>query len=362
MKALDMVRRFVTGKPGRVKLKDRYIGPGEPVFFIAEIGINHNGDMDTARKLIDAAHEAGADAVKFQKRTTTEILTREGREKPYTSPHAYAPTYGAHRDKLELSFDQHKELKEYAESKGVQFFASVWDHVSADDMERLGVDGYKIPSADLTNLPLLTHVAKKGKPVLISTGMNTPEEIDDAVRAILPHNNRLVIFHCLSLYPAPEDKLDMRYMDVLAAHYAPLPYGYSGHESDILPTLVAVSRGAQIIERHFTLDKTMKGSDHAASLEPKELTELIRMIRRIEKILGSSEKKMYDELKPLREKLAKSVATRVFIPKGTLITEEMLTVKGPGGGIAPRDLASLVGKTAQEDIPEDALVPKSAIQ
>lgn len=361
MTLTSQLRKLLAGLPTKVKLKNRYVGPGEPIFIIAEIGINHNGDMDIARKLIDAAVGAGADAVKFQKRTTTEILTREGREKAYTSPHAYAPTYGAHRDKLELTIEQHAELKKYSEEKGVQFFASVWDHVSADDMEKLGVDAYKIPSADLTNIPLLEYVAKKNKPILISTGMNTEEEIHDAVHAILPFNNRIILFHCLSLYPAPEDKLDMRYMDTLAREYAPLPYGYSGHESDQLPTIVASSRGAQIIERHFTLDKTMKGSDHAASLTPAEFGDLVKNIRRVESILGSDQKKMYDELKPLREKLAKSVATRVAIPKGTVITLEMLAVKGPGGGIPPRKIKDLVGKVSQQDVPDDVLLPSEAL-
>ncbi|MFZ2886914.1 MAG: N-acetylneuraminate synthase family protein [Minisyncoccia bacterium] len=361
MSILGKLSSLLSTLPPRVKMRLRYVGPEEPVFVIAEIGINHNGEIETAKKLIDAAKEAGADAVKFQKRTTTEILTKEGRDKPYTSPHAYAATYGEHRDKLEFSIDQYTELMRYTRDKGLGFFASVWDHSSADQMAELGIEAFKIPSADLTNLPLLEHVAKKNLPILISTGMNTLEEIEDAVHTILQYNNRLIIFHCLSLYPAPEDKLDMRFMDALAARYAPLPYGYSGHEIDLLPTLVAVSRGAQIVERHLTLDKTMKGSDHAASLEPNQFKELVISIRRIEKILGAPEKKLYDELKPLREKLAKSVATRVAIPKGTRIEVHMLTVKGPGGGIAPRDMSSLVGRTAQTDIADDALVPSEAL-
>ena len=206
MKITERIGLLLSKLPPKVKLKNRYVGHSEPVFIIAEIGINHNGDIETAKKLIDSAVDVGADAVKFQKRTTAEILTREGREKLYTSPHAYAPTYGEHRDKLEFSKEQHAELKKYAEEKGVQFFASVWDHVSTDQMEELGVDAYKIPSADLTNLPLLEHVAKKQKPVLLSTGMNTLEEIEQAVDTVLAHNNRVIIFHCLSLYPAPDDK------------------------------------------------------------------------------------------------------------------------------------------------------------
>lgn len=361
MQFKERIKNLFTASPSRVKVGNRYVGPGEPVFVIAEIGINHNGDMQVAKKLIDEALAAGADAVKFQKRTTTEILTKEGREKPYTSPHAFAPTYGAHRDRLEFSKEQYKEIKEYCAEKGILFFASVWDISSTDFMDSLGTDAYKIPSADLINIPLIEYVAEKGRPVLLSTGMNTLEEVDDAVQAVLRHNKRCIIFQCLSLYPSPEEKTNLRAMDLLRDRYAPLPVGYSGHEIDMLPTLAAVARGAVIIERHFTLDRTMKGSDHAGSLEPSQLRELVTNIRRLEKILGEPKKILYEELKPLREKLAKSVATRMPIAAGTVIKENMLTVKGPGTGIAPKQLKELIGVVAQSDMEEDTIVPKEAL-
>ncbi|MSU73610.1 N-acylneuraminate-9-phosphate synthase [Candidatus Kaiserbacteria bacterium] len=355
------VKKVFGGMPDRVKIGKRYVGPEEPVFVIAEIGINHNGDMSLAKQLVDAAKDAGADAVKFQKRTTTEILTKEGRDKPYTSPHAYAATYGEHRDKLEFSEEQYHDLKKYCAEKGILFFASVWDTVSTDFMDRLGTDAYKIPSADMINIPLIEYVAQKDRPILLSTGMNTLEEIDAAVQAALKHNNRVIIFHCLSLYPAPEEKLNMRFMNVLKERFAPLPFGYSGHERDELPTLAAVALGAQIIERHFTLDKTMKGSDHAGSLEPEEFKNMVGKIRRIEKTLGVPEKVLYEELIPLRDKLAKSVAARAAIPEGVKITREMLCIKGPGTGILPRDLEKIIGRTAKAAVAEDSLIPKEAI-
>lgn len=362
MSVISTIRDLLGALPPRVKLRDRYVGPAEPVFVIAEIGINHNGSMEIAKQLIDAAVDAGADAVKFQKRTTTELLTKAGREKPYDSPHAYAATYGEHRDKLEFSVDQHRELKEYSTQKGIQFFASVWDLTSTDDMEKLGVDAYKIPSADVGNLPLLEHVAKKDKPVLISTGMSTMDEVALAVETLLMHNSRVILFHCLSLYPAPEEKLNIRSMDTLAKRFAPLPYGYSGHEPDLLPTLVAVARGAQIVERHLTLDKKMKGSDHAGSLEPAELKELVSSIRRIERMLGSDQKILYPELQPLRDKLSKSVATKKGIHKGDTITREHLTVKSPGNGISPTRISDLVGKVAKADVEDDSLMPVEALE
>lgn len=361
MNIKESIRKLLFGLPSRVKIRGRYIGEGEPVFVIAEIGLNHNGDLELAKRLIDAATDAGADAVKFQKRTTTEILTKEGRSKPYTSPHAYGATYGEHREKLEFSEEQYRDLKKYAEGKGMLFFASVWDEKSADFLEALNVDAYKIPSADLINIPLLEHVAKKDRPVLLSTGMATVEEIEAAVDAITRHNPRLILFQCLSLYPSPEEKINLKFMDVLKERFKPLPVGYSGHEMDLLPTLVAVSRGAHIIERHLTLDKKMKGSDHAASLEPHELKELVGYIRRIGPILGAAEKVLYDELVPLREKLAKSIVTKQRINKGTAITREMLTAKSPGTGISPIKMRDLIGRTAAIDMEEDTIIPKDAL-
>ncbi len=346
----------------RVKIGKTYVGSGEPVFVIAEVGINHNGEIVLAKQLIDEAKKAGADAVKFQKRTTHEILTKEGLDKPYNSPNAFAPTYGAHRDKLEFSREQYKELKKYAEEKEILFFASVWDQVSADFLEELNIDAYKIPSADTINIPLIEYVAAKNKPVLLSTGMNTEEEIRDAVSAVQKYNNRVVIFHCLSLYPSPEDKINLRFMDTLRDLFHPVPVGYSGHETDLLPTLAAVSNGACVVERHFTLDKNMKGGDHAASLNPQEFQSLVSMIRRIEQIMGQANKKiLYDELIPLREKLAKSVVTKIVIKKGDKITRDMLGIKGPGYGIKPKDLEKLISKISPIELGADVVVPKDAL-
>ena len=345
MKFIDKIKNFLGGFPGKVKIKNKYVGRGEPVFVIAEIGINHNGDMETAKKMIVEAKLAGADAVKFQKRTTTEILTKEGLEKPYNSPHAYAPTYGEHRDKLEFNEDQYREIKKFCEEQGILFFASVWDKTSADFMASLDTDAYKIPSADTINIPLLEYVAEKGKPVLLSTGMNTEGEISTAVQIVLKKNKKIIIFHCLSLYPSPEEKINLSYMDRLNELFHPLPVGYSGHEIDIFPTLMAVSRGATIVERHFTLDKAMKGGDHAASLTPAEFKEMVDGIRRVERILGKKEKKIIEELIPLREKLAKSVATKVAIKAGTKITKEMLAIKGLELEFRRRILILLLGKS-----------------
>ncbi len=347
--------------PSRVKIGTRYVGLGEPVFVIAEAGINHNGSLEIAKQLIDAAVEAGADAIKFQKRTTKDILTKEGLEKPYNSPNAFAPTYGAHRDALEFGEVEYRELVDHAKQKGILLFVSVWDKKSVDFVAQFDMAAYKIPSADVTNIDLLSYVAQKDRPILLSTGMSTEEEIEDAVKAILPYNKRLILFHCVSLYPCQHEKLNMRYMETLRQTYSPIPVGYSGHETDLLPSLVAVARDAVIIERHLTLDKTMKGSDHAASLNPQEFKSLTDSIREIEKILGKNERILYPELLPLREKLGKSLVSAVAISKGTRITKAMLTAKGPGNSIPPSKIDLIVGTIAQEAIEEDCVLPVSAL-
>lgn len=357
----DIIKNLFTSLPEKVKIGKRYVGQNEDVFVIAEAGINHNGDIQIAKELINVAASAGADAIKFQKRTIDDILTKDGLDKPYDSPHAFAPTYGEHRKKLEFTKEQYRELMEYAKTKNILIFASVWDKNSADDMEDLGIDAYKIPSADLINLPLLEYVAKKDKPILLSTGMSTEQEIDLAVKTVLRYTKKVIIFHCVSLYPCPDDKVNLNFMDALIAKFSPLPIGYSGHEIDLFPTFVAVSRGATIIERHLTLDKSMKGGDHAASLNPSEFKELIEGIRRVKTILGDKEKMFYKELVPIREKLAKSVVTKKVIKKGEVITFEMLTIKGPGNGINPSDLEKLVGSLCQIDLDEDVVIPKDAL-
>ncbi len=357
----EKLKRFLEGLPPKVKIGKQYVGEGEPVFIIAEVGINHNGDLNLAQRLIDAAKDAGADAVKFQKRTIEEILTKEGLEKPYNSPHAFAPTYGEHRKKLEFSEAEYTELRRYADERSILFFASVWDEKSADFMERLNIAAYKIPSADVINTPLLEYVAQKDRPVLVSTGMSTLEEIDEASHAVLAHNGRLVILHCLSLYPSPEEKINLRFMDILSRRYRPLPVGYSGHEMDFLPTIAAVARGASVIERHITLDRNMKGSDHAGSLEPAQFKELVSSVRRLEKIMGRAEKILYDELVPLREKLSKSITAKVPIRRGTIITADMLAIKGPGKGIKPSLLKEVIGRRALKDLEADTHLPPEAL-
>lgn len=356
------LKRLINAIPSKVKVGVRYVGVGEPTFIIAEIGNNHNGEFELAKKLIAAAKECGAEAVKFQKRSVEDVFTKEMREMPYDNPRSLAPTYGEHRQKLEFTKEQFTELKKYAESLGLVFFVTPFDLKSADFLEEIGVGAYKISSFDLTNIPLLEHVAKKHKPILLSTGMSTLEEIDEAIEAILKHNHLLIVNHCVSIYPTPDEQLELGMMKVLKERYHPLPVGYSGHEPDILPTIVAVGMEASAVERHFTLDKTMRGSDHHMSIDPKDFKEMVDSIRRIERAFGSSKKEIHSSEVPIRAKHGKSVVAKIDIPKGTKITKSMLTLKSPGSGIKSVYMDKLIGRVARTSIPADTVLPTEALK
>jgi sialic acid synthase len=356
------IKRLLNRLPAKVKVQTFYVGEGRPVFVIAEIGNNHNGDFELAKRSILAAKEAGADAVKFQKRDMEELLSKEMRDMPYVNERSFGKTYGEHRAKQELSKEQYIELKEYSESLGVVFFATPFDKASADVLESIGVHAYKIASFDVTNLPLLIHVAKKDKPILLSTGASTLEEMDAAIETILSYNNRLIVNHCTSLYPTPDDHIDLRMVNVLKERYRPLPVGYSGHELDILATVASIALGASTVERHFTLDKKMHGSDHHMSIEPREFKEMVSQIRRMEVLLGSDSKRVYSEEVPIRHKHGKSIVSSRDIPAGAILSEELLTFKIPGHGINPAQIDMVLGRKAKVMIPADTIIKMEFLQ
>jgi len=347
----------------RVKVGDTYVGEGEPVFFIAEIGNNHNGDFHLAKKIIEESVRAGADAVKLQKRFIPEVFTHELRDKPQTKDQVYGETYGEYRENLELTLDEFIKLKKFCDDLGVIFFATPFDHKSVDFLEEVGVEVYKIASFDATNLPLLEYVAKKGKPLFLSTGMASLEELDEAVKTILKYNDQLIIKHCVSVYPTPDEKLNLATIPYLKDRYSPIPVGYSGHEKGFLPTLAAIAMGAKSIERHITLDKSMPGPDHGTvSIDIEEFKEMVEGARRIEKGFGESGKFLFEEEMGTRDKHSKSIATLGAVPKGVVLTADMVVCKSPGYGLKPRMLPELLGKKTKTDIPEDTVIVKDFIE
>ena len=283
-----------------IKLGNRLVGDGHPTYLIAEIGINHNGDLEVAKQMIEAAVHAGVDAVKFQKRTPEIATPPEQQKQMRETPWGYI-TYLEYRHKVEFSEAQYGEIDRYCKELGIPWMASVWDESSVDFMEKFDTPAYKIPSASLTDHNLLKHVRKTGKPLIISTGMSTMQQIHKAVQAAGAEN--LVIMHCTSTYPCEPEELNLKMIETLRAEFPNNPIGYSGHEVGLVPSAVAVAFGACMVERHLTLDRAMWGSDQAASVEPWGLMRLVRDIRVIEDAMGDGVKRVYASEMPARQRL-----------------------------------------------------------
>jgi N-acetylneuraminate synthase len=288
-----------------VAIGSHFVGQAHPVYVIGEIGLNHNGDVDIAKRLIDVAAEAGAQAVKFQKRTpeisTPDHMKNTPRETPWGTM-----TYLEYRYRVEFDRDQYIEIGDYATLNGLDWFASPWDEPSVAFLEDLNVVAHKVASASVTDLGLLRALAATGKPVILSTGMSTIEQIDAAVEIF--DADKLIILHATSTYPLPPEEANLRMIDTLSERYTGIPVGYSGHERGLQISLAAVALGAVAVERHITLDRTMWGSDHAASLEPGGFEHLVRDIRIISEAMGDGVKRVFPgELAPLA-KLRRVVA------------------------------------------------------
>ena len=283
-----------------VIIGNKTVGDNSPCFIIAEIGINHNGSVDLAKKMIDEAVMAGCDAVKFQKRTVTKVYTPE--ELDVYRPNYYGSTNRDLKLGLELSYEDYCEIDKYCKSKKIMWFASCWDIDSVDFIEQFDVPCHKIASALLTNDEFLKKVKSTGKPILLSTGMSTIEEIRHAVD-ILGEDN-LIIFQCTSTYPNEHKEINLRVIEQFRKEFS-CPIGYSGHEKGLLPSILSVELGAASVERHITVDRTLWGSDQAASLEPEGLRRMVRDIREVKTILGDGKKVVYDSELPIKKKLRK---------------------------------------------------------
>jgi N-acetylneuraminate synthase len=281
-----------------VKIGNDLVGDGPPCYIIAEIGINHNGDLNVAKKLINVAVAAGCNAVKFQKRTVDVVYTPEELAKPRESP--FGNTNGDLKRGLEFGFDQYEAIDRYCDSMGIPWFASCWDEASVDFIEQFKVPCYKIASASLTDYNLLRHTRSTGKPLILSTGMSSLGQIDQAVEVLGKED--LILLHACSTYPAYYEELNLRAIPRMRERYG-IPVGYSGHETGLPSSLAAAVMKACIVERHITLDRAMWGSDQAASLEPNGIMRLVRDIRLIEKSLGDGEKKVLPREVPIMDKL-----------------------------------------------------------
>lgn len=281
-----------------VQIDGKRIGDGQPVYFIAEIGINHNGDIEIAKKLISEASKAGCDAVKFQKRTVDIVYTSEELAKPRENP--FGPTNGDLKRGLEFGVKEYKEIARFCKKEKITWFASPWDIESVDFLDRLNVPCYKIASACLTDDELLKRIKSKNKPVLLSTGMSTEGQIKHAVNILGTKN--LIIMHCVSTYPAADNELNLNYIKELRKKYN-VPIGYSGHEVGLAPSMFAVGLGACVLERHITLDRSMWGSDQAASVEVVGLARLLRDVKLSTTMFGDGKKRILKSEEPILQKL-----------------------------------------------------------
>ena len=288
-----------------VSIGHALVGPGHPCFVIAEIGINHNGELETAKRLISAAHVAGANAVKFQKRTVEVVYSAEELARPRESP--FGTTNGALKRGLEFGWQAYREIDRYCRDLGILWFASCWDQDSVDFIEQFQPPCYKIASASLTDHDLLRHHAKYGRPIILSCGMSTLEEVDEAVEVLGTQN--LILLHTNSTYPCKPGDLNLRTIETLMRRYE-VPVGYSGHEVGLATSVAAVALGACVLERHVTLDRAMWGSDQPASVEPGGFIRLVRDVRTVESAFGDGVKRVYPAEIPIQQKLRRVVSAR----------------------------------------------------
>jgi len=345
---------MVTGRT--VRIGDREVGASHPCFIIAEAGVNHNGDVELAKELVDIAVDAGADAVKFQTFKAERLVSALAPKADYQlrTTDAAESQMDMLR-KLELSEAAHEELFAYCAERNILFLSSPFDEGSAKLLDDLGVPAFKIPSGEITNLPFLEHIARMGKPMIVSTGMSTLGEVETAVRTIrAADNNDLVLLHCVSDYPADPADVNLRAMSSMAAAFG-TPVGYSDHTRGIEVALAAVAIGACVIEKHFTVSRNLIGPDHEASVEPDELKTLVGSIRTVESALGNGQKSPAPSEANTAEVVRKSLVAACDIPSGTTLTREMIAARRPGTGLPPDMIQFIVDSTTSQDIVEGAV-------
>jgi N-acetylneuraminate synthase/N,N'-diacetyllegionaminate synthase len=340
----------------KIKIDCKLVGDGEPVFVVAEAGVNHNGSIVLAKKLVDAAKNAGADAVKFQTFKTEKVVTEYAKKADYQKSAGSNESQYEMLRKLELKNERFTELFDYAKKKGIIFLSSAFDKESVDLLNNLGVLAFKIASGEITNFPLLRYIAGKKKPIILSTGMSTIHEISEALKIIRKEGVQdIILLHCVTSYPARKEDINLRVIETLRRKFK-LPIGFSDHTLGPVVSIAAVALGAVLIEKHFTLDRNLSGPDHSMSMQPNELKEMIAAIHEAKKALGTGAKRLTEDEKKIKKLARRSVVARVSIRKGTIITESMLDTKRPGTGIDPRRMNLIIGKRTRQDIARDELI------
>jgi len=341
----------------RIKIKDRWIGEKEPVFVVAEAGVNHNGNMNLAKKLIDYAVEAGADAVKFQSFKTESVITKNA---PSAQYHIRATggreTWFELLKRLELKEEEHFELLNYCNEKGIIFFSTPYDEESADFLNKIGIPVFKVASTDLNNIPLLKRITSYAKPIFLSTGMSNLVEVRESVEVILRGGNeQIVLLQCTANYPPRVEDANLNVIEAFKKEFN-LLVGYSDHLTSSQAAIAAIAKGACVYEVHYTLDRNLPGPDQRSSMEPRELKQVIMDIRLTEKVLGSFIKEVTPSEEETRDKLRKSIVANKDIKAGDKLTEQNIGIKRPGSGLPPKFYYSILGKISKRNIAKDELI------
>jgi len=326
------------------------------IYVIAEIGNNHQGDIKHALRLMEAAKQAGADAVKTQKRSNKDLYRRSFFDEKYNNPNSFGNTYGEHRENLELNYSDYKVLADYANELKIDFFATPFDLPSIEFLEKINIPCYKIASADLTNTPLQTELAKLGKPLIQSTGGGTLLDVKRAVETISKFNKNLTILHCTASYPSEIEDMNLAVIQTYKNEFKEYRIGLSDHENGIDAAPIAYMLGARTFEKHFTLNRANKGTDHAFSLEPQGLSKLVRNLHRIDKMIGSSEKKLLESEKKPLFKMKKSIVASKNLAEGHVLSFKDIAFKSPGGGQEPYKFNEGVGKKIISKVNEDEII------
>jgi sialic acid synthase len=353
MKIRIKVNYLTNDNKGIMQIENEVITPAGDCYVIAEIGNNHQGDLKTARELVDAAKLAGANAVKTQRRDNRYLYTNAYYERDYDNEVSFGETYGAHREALELSDADFSALQQYCKEVGMTFFSTAFDYHSADFLEKLNVPAFKIASGDLKSIPLIEHIAKFGKPLFVSTGGGTLDDVKRMYDAVMPINPQLCILQCTAAYPCPPEMLNLRIIETFIKEFPDAIIGLSDHFNGILSAPLSYMLGARVVEKHFTLNHAMKGTDHAFSLEPSGMRKMVRDLKRTRLALGSSEKVPDESENAPLIKMGKKLVASTNLPQGHILIQEDITFKSPGDGLPPYELGNVLGKRLLAPLLED---------
>jgi N-acetylneuraminate synthase/sialic acid synthase len=347
--------------PRSMEIDGTAVSDDTPCYVVAEIGNNHQGSVELCAEMLAVAKRCGADAAKLQRRDNQAIFTSAMRAKPYENDNSFGATYGEHREALELPLGAVAELLGVARGLDITLFATAFDERSADELAEVGIPAFKLASGDLVNTPLVEHVARLGLPVILSTGGATLDDVRRAHDAARSHNDQVALLQCTAGYPAAWDELDLRVITTYRQEFAETVIGFSSHDNGIAMAVAAHVLGGRIVEKHFTLDRSMRGTDHSFSLEPVGLTKMVRDLRRLHVALGDGEKRVYESERAPITKMSKALVAAGPLAAGHLIGPEDIAIKSPGDGMPPSDFERLVGARLVHALKEDQAFSLEAI-